>query len=123
MDRELAAQLAVRHGEQHLLLPVAELDVLPDRRGVVTTARHREPAVIASYLQLQPMGRSVRLVDSTAVDSAAEPHVAAEAHVAVDSGRLRKIAQSLTPREWAAAGGMTAAVLALHVIGWGVLLL
>ena len=38
-------------------------------------------------------------------------------------GRLRRIQQSLTPREWAAAGGMTAAVLALHVIGWGVLLL
>src|SRR5215472_16164112 len=37
--------------------------------------------------------------------------------------RSSTIAGSLTPGEWAAAGGMTAAVLALHVIGWGVLLL
>ena len=41
----------------------------------------------------------------------------------MDKARLLKIKDSLTPREWAAAGGMTAAVLALHVIGWGTLLL
>ena len=41
----------------------------------------------------------------------------------MDKARLLKVRGSLTPREWAAAGGMTAAVLALHVIGWGTLLL
>ena len=41
----------------------------------------------------------------------------------MDKGRLASIRSALTPREWAQAGGMTAAVLALHVIGWGVLLL
>jgi high-affinity nickel-transport protein len=41
----------------------------------------------------------------------------------VDKARLHAITASLTRREWAQAGGMTAAVLALHVIGWGTLLL
>jgi high-affinity nickel-transport protein len=41
----------------------------------------------------------------------------------MDKARLRTIKDSLTRREWAAAGGMTAAVLALHIIGWGTLLL
>jgi nickel/cobalt transporter (NiCoT) family protein len=41
----------------------------------------------------------------------------------VDKARLHAITTSLTRREWAQAGGMTAAVLALHVIGWGTLLL
>ncbi|WP_328478485.1 HoxN/HupN/NixA family nickel/cobalt transporter [Streptomyces sp. NBC_00377] len=38
-------------------------------------------------------------------------------------GLLRRIRGALTPREWARAGGLAAAILALHVIGWGTLLL
>ncbi|MFE9446762.1 HoxN/HupN/NixA family nickel/cobalt transporter [Streptomyces sp. NPDC006739] len=36
---------------------------------------------------------------------------------------LRRIRGALTPREWARAGGLAAAILALHLIGWGTLLL
>src|ERR1700722_13148285 len=38
------------------------------------------------------------------------------------SGRISKISSSLTPQEWGRAGAMSAAVIGLHVIGWGVLL-
>ncbi|MGW4197128.1 HoxN/HupN/NixA family nickel/cobalt transporter [Streptomyces sp. NPDC005004] len=38
-------------------------------------------------------------------------------------GLLRRVRGALTPREWARAGGLAAAILALHVIGWGTLLL
>jgi high-affinity nickel-transport protein len=38
------------------------------------------------------------------------------------SGRISRISSSLTPGEWVRAGAMSAAVLGLHVIGWGVLL-
>ncbi|MFF9136683.1 HoxN/HupN/NixA family nickel/cobalt transporter [Streptomyces albogriseolus] len=38
-------------------------------------------------------------------------------------GLVRRIRGALTPREWARAGGLAAAILALHVIGWGTLLL
>jgi high-affinity nickel-transport protein len=38
------------------------------------------------------------------------------------SGRISKISSSLTPAEWGRAGAMSAAVVGLHVIGWGVLL-
>src|ERR1700743_460137 len=38
------------------------------------------------------------------------------------SGRISRISSSLTPREWAGAGAMSAAVVGLHVLGWGVLL-
>ena len=37
---------------------------------------------------------------------------------ASDGSRLRRIRNSLTRGEWAAIGGVAAAVLALHVIGW-----
>jgi nickel/cobalt transporter (NiCoT) family protein len=46
----------------------------------------------------------------------------------MDSGRTSgisrasRIKNALTPREWLSAAGMSAAVIALHVIGWGVLL-
>ena len=36
-------------------------------------------------------------------------------------GRLRKIRQGLSPAEWARFGGMVAAVVALHVLGWAML--
>ena len=36
-------------------------------------------------------------------------------------GRLKKIRQGLSPAEWARFGGMVAAVVALHVLGWGML--
>src|SRR6516165_6112101 len=36
-------------------------------------------------------------------------------------GRLRKIRQGLSPAEWTRLGGMIAAVIALHVLGWGML--
>src|SRR5579864_8057719 len=36
-------------------------------------------------------------------------------------GRLTKIRQGLTPAEWARLGGMVAAVIGLHVLGWGML--
>jgi high-affinity nickel-transport protein len=35
--------------------------------------------------------------------------------------RLIKIRDALTPGEWARAGGMTAAIVGLHVVGWGML--
>src|SRR5579859_8184211 len=38
------------------------------------------------------------------------------------SGRLAKIRAGLTPREWAGAGGMAAAIAGLHVLGWGMLI-
>ena len=36
-------------------------------------------------------------------------------------GRLTKIRQGLSPAEWARVGGMTAAVIGLNVLGWGML--
>jgi high-affinity nickel-transport protein len=36
--------------------------------------------------------------------------------------RLSRAKASLTPREWASIGGMAFAVVALHVVGWGVLI-
>src|SRR5215467_14710373 len=36
-------------------------------------------------------------------------------------GRLRKIRQGLSPAEWTRFGGMVAAVIGLHVLGWGML--
>src|SRR5215471_5950784 len=35
--------------------------------------------------------------------------------------RFRKIRDGLTPREWARAGGMTATIIGLHILGWGML--
>src|SRR5580704_8866802 len=35
--------------------------------------------------------------------------------------RLAKIRRALSPAEWARFGGMVAAVIALHVLGWGML--
>ncbi|WP_062641140.1 HoxN/HupN/NixA family nickel/cobalt transporter [Streptomyces maremycinicus] len=37
-------------------------------------------------------------------------------------GLVRRVREALTPREWARAGVLAAAILALHVIGWGTLL-
>ena len=37
------------------------------------------------------------------------------------TGRLVKIRNGLTPAEWSRAGGMAAAIIALNVIGWGML--
>src|SRR5450756_470492 len=36
--------------------------------------------------------------------------------------RVGRIKSALTPREWAHAAGMSAVVIGLHVVGWGVLL-
>jgi high-affinity nickel-transport protein len=36
--------------------------------------------------------------------------------------RISRIKRSLTPREWVSAAGISAAVVGLHVLGWGVLL-
>jgi high-affinity nickel-transport protein len=36
-------------------------------------------------------------------------------------GRFTRIRDGLTPSEWARAGGMTAAIIGLHVLGWGML--
>ncbi|HUY08627.1 MAG TPA: HoxN/HupN/NixA family nickel/cobalt transporter [Candidatus Dormibacteraeota bacterium] len=36
-------------------------------------------------------------------------------------GRLARIRNSLTPAEWGRAGGMTAFILGLHLVGWGLL--
>jgi high-affinity nickel-transport protein len=36
--------------------------------------------------------------------------------------RISRIKRSLTPREWVNAAGISAAVVGLHVLGWGVLL-
>src|SRR5215469_14204193 len=35
--------------------------------------------------------------------------------------RLTKIRDGLTPGEWARTGGMTGAIIGLHVLGWGML--
>jgi len=35
--------------------------------------------------------------------------------------RLIKVRDALTPAEWTRAGGMTAAIIGLHVVGWGML--
>jgi len=35
--------------------------------------------------------------------------------------RLAKIRAGLTPREWTRVGGMSAAIIGLHVLGWGML--
>src|SRR5215831_7102399 len=43
-------------------------------------------------------------------DLAARPH-----------RRLAGVRDSLTPREWARAGGMTGVIVGLHVVGWGML--
>ena len=43
-------------------------------------------------------------------DLAARPH-----------GRLVRVRDALTPREWARAGAMTATIIGLHVLGWGML--
>ncbi|MHB8330015.1 MAG: Nickel transporter NicT [Acidimicrobiales bacterium] len=39
------------------------------------------------------------------------------------TGRLRTIRASLTPSEWRRAGAMTAAIVGLHVLGWGLFVL
>src|ERR1700735_2986346 len=36
-------------------------------------------------------------------------------------GRLVRIRDGLTPREWSRAGAMAAAIIGLHVLGWGML--
>jgi high-affinity nickel-transport protein len=36
-------------------------------------------------------------------------------------GRLTRIRNGLTPREWAKVGGMTATIVVLNVLGWGML--
>ncbi|HUY56575.1 MAG TPA: HoxN/HupN/NixA family nickel/cobalt transporter [Candidatus Micrarchaeaceae archaeon] len=36
-------------------------------------------------------------------------------------GRLERIRHAMTPAEWGRAGGMAAAILSLHIIGWGLL--
>src|ERR1022692_3071325 len=38
------------------------------------------------------------------------------------TSRIGRIRRALSPREWAEAAGMSAVVIGLHVIGWGVLL-
>src|SRR6516225_10390766 len=43
-------------------------------------------------------------------DLAARPH-----------GRLVRVRNALTPREWARAGAMAATIIGLHVLGWGML--
>ncbi|HEX6932472.1 MAG TPA: HoxN/HupN/NixA family nickel/cobalt transporter [Streptosporangiaceae bacterium] len=40
-----------------------------------------------------------------------------------ESGRLARIKAALTPAEWRRVGAMVAAVIGLHVIGWGLLTL
>ena len=40
----------------------------------------------------------------------------------MSSGRISRTRGALTPGEWARAAAMTAAVIGLHVIGWGALL-
>ena len=36
-------------------------------------------------------------------------------------GRLVRVRDALTPREWARAGAMAATIIGLHVLGWGML--
>ena len=43
-------------------------------------------------------------------DLAARPH-----------GRLVRVRDALTPREWTRAGAMAATIIGLHVLGWGML--
>ncbi len=43
--------------------------------------------------------------------------------MADSSGRLASIRAALTPAEWRRAGGMVAVIIALHVLGWGLLTL
>jgi nickel/cobalt transporter (NiCoT) family protein len=38
-------------------------------------------------------------------------------------GRMTKIRNGLTPREWAKVGGMAATIIGLNVLGWGMLVL
>src|SRR3954447_19368956 len=38
------------------------------------------------------------------------------------ASRVRRIRAALTPQEWARAFGLAGAVIALHLVGWGVLL-
>ncbi len=38
-------------------------------------------------------------------------------------GRMGKIRQGLTPREWLKVGGMALTVIGLNVLGWGMLVL
>ncbi len=45
-----------------------------------------------------------------------------EASVSSGASRMTRIKSALTPREWVSAAGMSAAVIGLHIIGWGVLL-
>ncbi|MGH7639816.1 MAG: HoxN/HupN/NixA family nickel/cobalt transporter [Candidatus Dormibacteria bacterium] len=40
---------------------------------------------------------------------------------ATSVGRLARIRQGLSPKEWARVGGMAGAVFGLHVLGWGLL--
>src|SRR5579864_2931977 len=39
------------------------------------------------------------------------------------AARWSRVRGGLTPGEWRRAGGMVAAIVALHVIGWGIFLL
>ena len=41
--------------------------------------------------------------------------------MAIAGARARRLAGALTPAEWGRAGGMAATVVALHVLGWGLL--
>src|SRR5215467_10853454 len=41
--------------------------------------------------------------------------------MAAPRARVRKIRDGLTPREWARAGGMTATIIGLHILGWAML--
>ena len=43
-------------------------------------------------------------------DLAARPH-----------GRLDRVRDALTPREWARAGAMAATIIGVHVLGWAML--
>ena len=41
--------------------------------------------------------------------------------MAVARSRARRVRDALTPSEWTRVGGMTAAIVMLHVLGWGLL--
>ena len=43
--------------------------------------------------------------------------------MAVPGGRIERIRDSLTSREWLQVGGMAFTIVALNVLGWGMLLL
>src|SRR5262249_40526956 len=49
------------------------------------------------------------------------PQLRRRAPMADPRARVRKIRDGLTPREWARAGGMTATIIGLHILGWGML--